>query len=106
MTSTTTRTFKSLTLRPFCRAATTWALVCETSIESQSESPSCTKSALTRPHPNLLTHSGHKLKRFPRKRVIYQPKDMTARTYLSEQQQKFFSGEEYDAADGYVPENS
>lgn len=31
--------------------------------------------------------------------------DMTARTYLSEQQQKFFSGEEYDAADGYVPES-
>ncbi|TQV77622.1 oxidative damage protection protein [Exilibacterium tricleocarpae] len=29
--------------------------------------------------------------------------DMTARTYLSEQMQKFLSGEEYDAAEGYVP---
>ncbi|MAZ86016.1 MAG: oxidative damage protection protein [Cellvibrionaceae bacterium] len=30
--------------------------------------------------------------------------DMTARTYLSEQQQKFFSGEQIDAVDGFVPE--
>ena len=29
--------------------------------------------------------------------------DMTARTYLLEQMDKFLSGEEYDAADGYVP---
>lgn len=29
--------------------------------------------------------------------------DMTARTYLKEQMEKFFSGEEYDAAEGYVP---
>jgi Fe-S cluster biosynthesis and repair protein YggX len=29
--------------------------------------------------------------------------DMTARTYLSEQMAKFLSGEEYDAAEGYVP---
>lgn len=29
--------------------------------------------------------------------------DMTARTYLTEQMEKFFSGEEYDAAEGYVP---
>lgn len=29
--------------------------------------------------------------------------DMTARTYLSEQMSKFLSGEEYDAAEGYVP---
>ena len=29
--------------------------------------------------------------------------DMTARTYLKEQMQKFFSGEEVDKADGYVP---
>ncbi|BFM18591.1 oxidative damage protection protein [Maricurvus nonylphenolicus] len=29
--------------------------------------------------------------------------DMTARTYLSEQMEKFLSGEEYDAAEGYVP---
>lgn len=28
--------------------------------------------------------------------------DLTARTYLSEQMKKFFSGEEYDQADGYV----
>ncbi len=33
--------------------------------------------------------------------------DMTARTYLSEQMQKFLSGEDFDAADGYVaPEKS
>lgn len=29
--------------------------------------------------------------------------DLTARTYLSEQMEKFLSGEEYDQADGYVP---
>ncbi|MGH1470487.1 MAG: oxidative damage protection protein [Cellvibrionaceae bacterium] len=29
--------------------------------------------------------------------------DMTARTYLKEQMDKFFSGEEFDKADGYVP---
>jgi len=29
--------------------------------------------------------------------------DLTARTYLKEQMEKFFSGEEYDAAEGYVP---
>jgi len=29
--------------------------------------------------------------------------DMTARTYLSEQRDKFFSGEEVDQAEGYVP---
>lgn len=29
--------------------------------------------------------------------------DMTARTYLKEQMEKFFSGEEYDQAEGYVP---
>ena len=29
--------------------------------------------------------------------------DMTARTYLQEQMGKFLSGEQYDAADGYVP---
>lgn len=29
--------------------------------------------------------------------------DMTARTYLKEQMEKFFSGEEVDKADGYVP---
>ncbi|NIB39582.1 oxidative damage protection protein [Pseudomaricurvus alkylphenolicus] len=29
--------------------------------------------------------------------------DMTARTYLSEQMEKFFSGGDYDAAEGYVP---
>ncbi|MBB3169971.1 oxidative damage protection protein [Simiduia aestuariiviva] len=29
--------------------------------------------------------------------------DMTARTYLSEQMEKFLSGEDYDAAEGYVP---
>ena len=28
--------------------------------------------------------------------------DMTARTYLNEQREKFLSGEEYDAAEGYV----
>ncbi|WP_075184810.1 oxidative damage protection protein [Teredinibacter haidensis] len=33
--------------------------------------------------------------------------DMTARTYLGEQMNKFFSGENYDQADGYVtPENT
>lgn len=32
--------------------------------------------------------------------------DMGARTYLSEQMTKFFSGEEYDQADGYVPPES
>lgn len=29
--------------------------------------------------------------------------DMTTRVYLQEQMQKFFSGEEVDKADGYVP---
>lgn len=29
--------------------------------------------------------------------------DMTARTYLGEQMEKFLSGENYDAAEGYVP---
>lgn len=29
--------------------------------------------------------------------------DMTARTYLSEQMEKFLSGQDYDAAEGYVP---
>ncbi|MDA7852871.1 oxidative damage protection protein [Porticoccaceae bacterium] len=29
--------------------------------------------------------------------------DMTARTYLAEQRQKFFAGEEVDQAEGYVP---
>lgn len=29
--------------------------------------------------------------------------DLTARAYLSEQMDKFLSGEAYDAADGYVP---
>lgn len=29
--------------------------------------------------------------------------DMTARTYLNEQMAKFFSGEETDKVDGYVP---
>ncbi|UTA48093.1 oxidative damage protection protein [Simiduia sp. 21SJ11W-1] len=29
--------------------------------------------------------------------------DMTARTYLSEQMEKFLSGDAYDAAEGYVP---
>ena len=29
--------------------------------------------------------------------------DMTARTYLAEQRDKFLSGEEFDAAEGYVP---
>lgn len=28
--------------------------------------------------------------------------DLTARTYLGEQMKKFFSGEDYDKADGYV----
>lgn len=32
--------------------------------------------------------------------------DMTARTYLKEQMEKFFSGEDYDAAEGYVPPDS
>lgn len=32
--------------------------------------------------------------------------DMGARTYLSEQMTKFFSGEEYDQAEGYVPPES
>jgi len=30
--------------------------------------------------------------------------DPTARQYLSEQQAKFFAGEDYDQAEGYVPE--
>ena len=29
--------------------------------------------------------------------------DMTARSYLNEQRDKFLSGQEYDAAEGYVP---
>lgn len=29
--------------------------------------------------------------------------DMTARTYLGEQRDRFLSGEEYDRAEGYVP---
>jgi Fe-S cluster biosynthesis and repair protein YggX len=29
--------------------------------------------------------------------------DLTARTYLSEQREKFFSGEQVDQAEGYVP---
>ena len=29
--------------------------------------------------------------------------DMEARNYLNDQRDKFLSGEEYDAADGYVP---
>ncbi len=29
--------------------------------------------------------------------------DMTARTYLNEQRDKFFAGEAVDAAEGYVP---
>ena len=29
--------------------------------------------------------------------------DLTARTYLNEQRNKFFSGEEIDQAEGYVP---
>ena len=29
--------------------------------------------------------------------------DLTARTYLSEQREKFFSGEDVDQAEGYVP---
>ena len=31
--------------------------------------------------------------------------DLTARTYLAEQRTKFFSGEDYDEAEGYVPES-
>ena len=29
--------------------------------------------------------------------------DLTARTYLAEQREKFFSGEDVDQAEGYVP---
>lgn len=29
--------------------------------------------------------------------------DLTARTYLAEQREKFFSGNEYDSAEGYIP---
>jgi Fe-S cluster biosynthesis and repair protein YggX len=29
--------------------------------------------------------------------------DLTARTYLSEQQEKYFAGEDVDQAEGYVP---
>ena len=29
--------------------------------------------------------------------------DMTARTYLAEQREKFLAGEEHDSAEGYVP---
>lgn len=31
--------------------------------------------------------------------------DMGARTYLAEQMEKFFSGEEFDRAEGYVPKS-
>ena len=31
--------------------------------------------------------------------------DLTARKYLTEQRQRFLSGQSYDAAEGYVPEN-
>lgn len=31
--------------------------------------------------------------------------DMTARTYLQEQQQSFFAGDNVDAVEGYVPED-
>ncbi len=31
--------------------------------------------------------------------------DMQARKYLTEQRDKFFSGDEFDMAEGYVPEN-
>ncbi|MFC3680522.1 oxidative damage protection protein [Bacterioplanoides pacificum] len=31
--------------------------------------------------------------------------DMQARKYLTEQRNKFLSGEEFDQAEGYVPEN-
>ena len=30
--------------------------------------------------------------------------DFTARAYLAEQMEKFFAGNEYDSADGYIPE--
>ena len=30
--------------------------------------------------------------------------DMTARTYLAEQRDKFLCGDQYDQADGYVPQ--
>lgn len=30
--------------------------------------------------------------------------DMTARSYLAEQRSKFLAGEQYDEAEGYVPE--
>jgi Fe-S cluster biosynthesis and repair protein YggX len=30
--------------------------------------------------------------------------DLTARAYLAEQMEKFFAGNEYDSADGYIPE--
>lgn len=29
--------------------------------------------------------------------------DLTARAYLAEQMEKFFAGNEYDSADGYIP---
>ncbi|MDN3637836.1 oxidative damage protection protein [Simiduia curdlanivorans] len=32
--------------------------------------------------------------------------DLTARAYLTEQMDKFLSGEDYDAAEGYVPPES
>lgn len=31
--------------------------------------------------------------------------DLTARTYLAEQRDKFLSGQDYDRAEGYVPED-
>jgi Fe-S cluster biosynthesis and repair protein YggX len=31
--------------------------------------------------------------------------DLQARKYLTEQRSKFLSGEDFDKADGYVPEN-
>ena len=32
--------------------------------------------------------------------------DISSRTYLNEQMDKFFSGDNYDQAEGYVPEKS
>lgn len=31
--------------------------------------------------------------------------DMQARKYLTEQRERFLSGQEFDAAEGYIPEN-
>ncbi|MDE0764373.1 MAG: oxidative damage protection protein [Cellvibrionales bacterium] len=30
--------------------------------------------------------------------------DLTARTYLADQRDKYFDGEEFDSAEGYIPE--